>query len=49
MKLQNVEIFKVTSFKYLGSTLQKDDGLDVDVGTRLKAGWYAWKKVIGVL
>ena len=40
-KLQNVKIPKVTSFKYLGSTQEKGGGSDIDVGTRLKAEWYA--------
>ena len=36
------------TFRYLGSMLQEDGGIDEDVNHRIKAGWMKWrqKKVI---
>jgi len=48
IKLQDIEIPKVMLFKYLWSTVQEYGCLDAEVERR-KAGWYAWKKVIGIL
>ncbi|KAL6582640.1 hypothetical protein OROMI_004718 [Orobanche minor] len=38
-----------TSFRYLGSIIQKDGKLDGDVAHRIKAGWLKWKSATGVL
>jgi len=49
IKLQVVDIPKVTIFKYLGSTVQEYGSSNVEIGRRIKAGWYACKKVNGIL
>ncbi|KAE8718525.1 Zinc finger family protein, putative isoform 1 [Hibiscus syriacus] len=36
-------------FKYLGSMIHKDGGVDDDVTHRIKAGWIKWRAAIGVL
>ncbi|KAE8696948.1 Methylcrotonoyl-CoA carboxylase subunit alpha [Hibiscus syriacus] len=36
-------------FKYLGSMIHKDRGVDDDVTHRIKAGWLKWRAATGVL
>ncbi|KAE8736173.1 putative Mechanosensitive ion channel domain-containing protein [Hibiscus syriacus] len=36
-------------FKYLGSMIHKDRGVDDDVTYRIKAGWLKWRAATGVL
>ncbi|KAE8708554.1 homeobox-leucine zipper protein ATHB-12-like isoform X1 [Hibiscus syriacus] len=36
-------------FKYLGSIIHKDGGVDDDVTYRIKAGWLKWRAATGVL
>ena len=36
-------------FRYLGSMLQKDGGIDADVNHRINAGWMKWRQASGVL
>ncbi|KAE8676336.1 General transcription factor IIE subunit 1 isoform 3 [Hibiscus syriacus] len=36
-------------FKYLGSMIHKDGGIDDDVTHRIKAGWLKWRAATGVL
>ncbi|KAL6556647.1 hypothetical protein OROGR_005935 [Orobanche gracilis] len=36
-------------FRYLGSIIQVDGGLDGDVAHRIKSGWLKWKSVTGFL
>ena len=40
---------RVKEFKYLGSTISEDGGLDAEITHRIKAGWKNWKKMSGVL
>ena len=40
---------RVTTFKYLGSTLAEDGELDAEVSHRVQSGWMNWKKVSRVL
>ena len=37
------------AFRYLGSMLQKDGGIDEDVNHRIKAGWMKWCQDSGIL
>ena len=37
------------TFRYLGSMLQEDGGIDEDVNHRIKAGWMKWRQASGIL
>jgi hypothetical protein len=37
------------TFRYLGSMLQKDGGIDEDVNHRIKARWMKWRQASGIL
>ncbi|XP_074356652.1 uncharacterized protein LOC141696406 [Apium graveolens] len=37
------------NFKYLGSVLHKEGGIDADVTHHIKSGWLKWRAVIGVM
>ena len=37
------------TFRYLGSMLQEDWGIDEDVNHRIKAGWMKWRQASGIL
>ena len=47
--LGGAEVTKVEEFKYLGSTVQADGGCTREIRKRVKAGWYAWRKLSGML
>jgi hypothetical protein len=49
MTISGVEVSEVESFKYLGSFVQKNGGLDEDVKHRIKCGWMKWREASGVL
>ena len=37
------------TFRYLGSMLQEDGGIDEDVNHQIKAGWMKWRQASGIL
>uniref|UniRef100_A0A453N5L0 Reverse transcriptase domain-containing protein n=3 Tax=Aegilops tauschii subsp. strangulata TaxID=200361 RepID=A0A453N5L0_AEGTS len=37
------------TFRYLGSMLQEDGGIDEDVNHRIKAGWMKWRQASSIL
>ena len=37
------------TFRYWGSMLQEDGGIDEDVNHRIKAGWMKWRQASGIL
>ena len=39
----------VDHFKYLGSVIDKDGTIDIDVDLRVRAAWSSWRKLAGVL
>lgn len=47
--MQDHVLKKVTSFKYLGSTMSQDGEIDEEVEKRIQAGWRNWKRLSGVL
>ena len=49
VKLGENEIPRGNGFRYLGSTVQADGGLDLEVEKRIQAGWNNWKKLAGAL
>ena len=40
---------KNDTFRYLGSMLQKDGGIDEDVNHHIKAEWMKWRQASGIL
>ena len=39
----------VTHFKYLGTSIEEEGGMETDIAKRVGAGWMNWKKCSGVL
>jgi hypothetical protein len=37
------------TFRYLGSMLQSDEGIDEDVSHRIKVGWVKWRQASSIL
>ena len=49
VSLESQVMPKKDTFRYLGSMLQKDGDIDVDVSHRIKAGWIKWRQASGIL
>jgi hypothetical protein len=49
VRLDGLVVPKKDTFRYLGSMLQKNGGIDEDVSHRIKAGWLKWRQASGVL
>ena len=49
IRMQDYELKKVTSFKYLGTTMSGNGELEDEVEKRIQAGWRNWKRLSGVL
>ena len=49
LKLEEEEVNKVRTFKYLGSHISESGELDVEINHRIQAGWRAWRQASGVL
>jgi len=49
VKLQGEEVAKVSEFKYLGSTVQRNGECGREVKKRVQAGWNGWRRVTGVI
>ena len=47
--LEGQVVPKKDIFRYLGSMLQRDGDIDVDVSHRIKAGWIKWRQASGIL
>ncbi len=47
--MESQQLPEVLEFKYLGSTLQSDGGIDVEINKRTQGGWKNWKKMSGIL
>ncbi|GER42042.1 sorting nexin 1 [Striga asiatica] len=48
VSLDGQVVAKKETFRYLGSMLQKDGGIDVDVRHRIATGWLKWRQASGV-
>ncbi|XP_046980926.1 uncharacterized protein LOC124545998 [Schistocerca americana] len=48
-KIQDDELKSVCKFKYLGSYIQRDGGLESKIQHRKNYGWNNWRKIIGML
>ena len=49
MSLEGQVVPKKNSFRYLGSMLQRDEDINVDVNHRIKAGWIKWRQASSIL
>ena len=49
VRLDSHDVCKRDSFKYLGSTNQRNDEIDEDVSKRIGASWMKWRLASGVL
>ena len=43
------EVERVTHFKYLGTSIEEEGGMETEIAKRVGAGWMNWKKCSGVL
>ncbi|VDO95236.1 unnamed protein product [Heligmosomoides polygyrus] len=49
IKINGIELSRVTSFKYLGSTITSDGSLKLEVNAGVSAAWSKWRSLSGVL
>jgi hypothetical protein len=49
VRLDGQVVPKKDIFRYLGSMLQNDGGIDEDLSHRIKADWLKWRQASGVL
>ncbi|VDO92433.1 unnamed protein product [Heligmosomoides polygyrus] len=49
LKINGTELSRVTSFKYLGSTVTSDGSLKMEVNAHVSAAWSKWRSLTGVL
>ena len=49
IKIEQAEVKRTKSFKYLGSYVTENGDMDEEISQRIKSAWYNWKKVSGVL
>ena len=49
VQMQDQQLPEVNEFKYLGSTLQTDGGVEAEINRRIQSGWNNWKKMSGVM
>ena len=49
VKILGEEVERVTHFKYLGTSIEEEGGMETEIVKRVGAGWMNWKKCSGVL
>ena len=49
VKILGEEVERVTHFKYLGTSLEEEGGMEIEIAKRVGAGWMNWEKCSGVL
>ena len=49
VKILGEEVERVTDFKYLGTSIEEEGGMETEIAKRVGAGWMNWKKCSGVL
>ena len=49
LKILGEEVERVTHFKYLGTSIEEEGGMETEIAKRVGAGWMNWKKCSGVL
>ena len=48
VKIIGEEVERVTHFKYLGTSIDEEGGMETEIAKRVGAGWMNWKKCSGV-
>ena len=48
VKIVGEEVERVTHFKYLGTSIEEEGGMETETAKRVGAGWMNWKKCSGV-
>ena len=48
VKILGEELERVTHFKYLGTSMEEEGGMETEITKRVGAGWRNWKKCSGV-
>ena len=49
VKILDEEVERLTHFKYLGTSIEDEEGMETEIAKRVGAGWMNWKKCSGVL
>ncbi|XP_047492047.1 uncharacterized protein LOC125041254 [Penaeus chinensis] len=49
IRMQDQQLPEVSEFRYLGSTVQSDGGVEAEISRRIQSGWNNWKKMAGVM
>ncbi|XP_047480633.1 uncharacterized protein LOC125033295 [Penaeus chinensis] len=49
IRMQDQQLPVVSEFRYLGSTVQSDGGVEAEISRRIQSGWNNWKKMAGVM
>ena len=49
VKIIGEEVERVTHFKYLGTSIEEEGGMEIEIAKRVGAGWMNWKTCSGVL
>ena len=49
VKMLGEELERVTHFKYLGTSMEEEGGMETEITTRVGAGWKNWMKCRGVM
>ena len=49
IKILGEEVERVTHFKYLGTSIEEEGGMETEIAKRVGSGWMNWKKCSGVL
>ena len=44
VKILGEEVERVTHFKYLGTSIEEEGGMETEIAKRVGAGWMNWKK-----
>ena len=48
VKILGEELERVTNYKYLGTSMEEEGGMETEITTRVGTGWRNWKKCSGV-
>ena len=49
MIVQDWIVNRVEQYKYLGSVIEEEGGVEKEIKARIQSGWNKWREVSGVL